>query len=50
MKWRNSYGYDDDYTKWQRECFDAKTEEQISQEARAYAESNPHTGKAKIIL
>ena len=39
-----------DYTKWQREHFDAKGSEQISQEARAFAEKNPHSGKAKIIL
>lgn len=39
-----------DYTKWQREHFDAKTPEQISQEAMVYAEKNPHSGKAKIIL
>ena len=39
-----------DYTKWQREHFDAKTPEQISKEARAFADKNPHMGKAKIIL
>ena len=39
-----------DYTKWQREHFDAKGSEQISQEARVFTEKNPHSGKAKIIL
>ena len=39
-----------DYTKWQREHFNAKTPEQISQEAKTFSEKNPHSGKAKIIL
>lgn len=39
-----------DYAKWQREHFDAKTPEQISKEARAFADTNPHSGNAKMIL
>ena len=35
-----------DYTKWQREFFDAKTPEEISQEAKTYAEKNPYFGTA----
>ena len=35
-----------DYTKWQREYFDAKTPEEISKEAYQYEESHPFTGNA----
>ena len=35
-----------DYTKWQREYFDAKTPEQISQEADKYEQAHPFTGNA----
>ena len=35
-----------DYTKWQREYFDAKTPEEISKEASEYEESHPFTGNA----
>ena len=35
-----------DYTKWQREYFDAKTPEEISNEACQFAESHPFTGNA----
>lgn len=35
-----------DYTKWQREYFDAKTLEEISKEAAQYEQSHPFTGDA----
>ncbi len=35
-----------DYTKWQREYFDAKTPEEISREASQYEQSHPFTGNA----
>lgn len=35
-----------DYTKWQREYFDAKTPEEISKEACQFEESHPFTGNA----
>ncbi len=35
-----------DYTKWQREFFDAKTPEEISREAAQYEKSHPFTGDA----
>lgn len=35
-----------DYTKWQRQHFDAKTPEEISREAVEYEQANPYTGKA----
>ena len=35
-------GDDFDYTKWQREYFDAKTPEEIEQEAIAYSKSHPY--------
>jgi len=35
-----------DYTKWQREYFDAKTPEEISKEAAEYEKMNPYTGNA----
>ncbi len=35
-----------DYTKWQREYFDAKTPEEISQEASEYEKLHPFTGQA----
>lgn len=35
-----------DYTKWQREYFDAKTPEAISNEASLFEKSHPFTGKA----
>ena len=38
-----------DYTKWQREYFDQKTPEMISQEAEAYELAHPFEGKAQRI-
>ena len=38
-----------DYTKWQRSFFDAKTPEEISTEATAYAKEHPFKGKAEHI-
>ena len=35
-----------DYTKWQREYFDAKTPEEISNEASQFEKSHPFTGDA----
>jgi hypothetical protein len=35
-----------DYTKWQREYFDAKTPEEISREASQYEQSHPFPGNA----
>ena len=35
-----------DYTKWQREYFDAKTPEEISNEACQFEELHPFTGNA----
>lgn len=35
-----------DYTKWQREYFDAKTPEEISNEASQFENSHPFTGDA----
>ncbi len=35
-----------DYTKWQREYFDAKTPEEISQEASQFENEHPFTGDA----
>lgn len=35
-----------DYTKWQRGYFDAKTPEEISNEASQYEKSHPFTGNA----
>ncbi|MDE6882616.1 MAG: hypothetical protein K2P48_05810 [Lachnospiraceae bacterium] len=35
-----------DYTKWQREYFDAKTPETISNEASLFEKSHPFTGEA----
>lgn len=39
----------DDYTKWQREYFDKKTPEMISQEAEAYEVAHPFEGNAQRI-
>ena len=39
-----------DYTKWQRQHFDAKTPEQISAEAEAYVTKHPYTGDASTII
>ena len=38
-----------DYTKWQREYFDAKTPEEISREASEFERNHPFTGKAERI-
>ena len=38
-----------DYTKWQREYFDKKTPEMISQEAEAYEVAHPFEGNAQRI-
>lgn len=35
-----------DYTKWQREYFDAKSPEEISKEAAQFEQSHPFTGDA----
>lgn len=35
-----------DYTKWQRQYFDAKTPEEISREASQYEKSHPFAGGA----
>ncbi|MCM1210556.1 MAG: hypothetical protein NC318_03030 [Blautia sp.] len=35
-----------DYTKWQREYFDAKTPEEISDEASDFEREQPFTGNA----
>ena len=35
-----------DYTRWQREYFDAKTPEAISNEASLFEKSHPFTGEA----
>ena len=34
-----------DYTKWQREYFDSKKPEEISQEATEYERSHPYVGE-----
>lgn len=36
-----------DYTKWQREYFDAKTPEEISSEASHFEATQPFAGNAK---
>ena len=36
-----------DYTKWQREYFDAMTPEEISSEASCFEATQPFTGNAK---
>lgn len=35
-----------DYTKWQREYFDAKTPEEISREASEFEKEHPFKGRA----
>lgn len=35
-----------DYTKWQRDYFDAKTPEEISEEASQFEKEHPFTGDA----
>lgn len=35
-----------DYTRWQREYFDGKTQEEISSEAETYERANPYQGNA----
>lgn len=35
-----------DYTKWQREYFDGKSQEEISNEASRFEESHPFAGNA----
>ena len=39
-----------DYTKWQRQHFDAKTPEQISVEAEKYVLEHPYTGNPSTIV
>ena len=39
-----------DYTKWQRDHFDAKTPEQISAEATAYVTEHPYAGDPATII
>ncbi len=36
-----------DYTKWQKDFFDAKSPEEISREASLFEKSNPYRGDAK---
>ena len=36
-----------DYTKWQREYFDAKSPEEISEEASRFEKNRPYTGSAR---
>ena len=36
-----------DYTKWQREYFDAKTPEEISKEASQFEKAHPYVGNAQ---
>ena len=38
-----------DYTKWQREYFDAKPPEEISKEASQFEKEHPYQGKAMRI-
>ena len=38
-----------DYTKWQREYFDAKPPEEISREASMFEKQHPYMGKAMKI-
>ena len=35
-----------DYTRWQRDYFDGKAPEEISQEAEAFEQRNPYSGSA----
>lgn len=35
-----------DYTRWQRDYFDGKTPEEISQEAETFERGNPYSGNA----
>lgn len=39
-----------DYTKWQRDHFDAKPPEQISAEATAYVTEHPYAGDPATII
>ena len=39
-----------DYTKWQRQHFDAKTPEQISNEAEAYVTEHPYSGDPASVI
>lgn len=38
-----------DYTKWQREYFDRKGEEELREEIRAFCESQVYDGKGKVL-
>ena len=39
-----------DYTSWQRQHFDQKTREQISQEAETYVAAHPYKGDPSTII
>ena len=39
-----------DYTKWQREYFDAMPADKLHKEAVTYAKEHPYRGNAKIIV
>ncbi len=39
-----------DYTKWQREFFDAIPPERLDREAAAYASEHPYEGNAKVLI
>ena len=39
-----------DYTNWQRQHFDQKTPDQISEEAEAYVTTHPYTGDPSTII
>lgn len=39
-----------DYTKWQSQYYDHMPDEEFNSEAVKYAETHPHTGKAKRVL
>ena len=39
-----------DYTKWQREHYDAMTPEEISAEAKRYNSEHPFKGKKAVVI
>ena len=39
-----------DYTNWQRQHFDQKTPDQISEEAETYVTTHPYTGNPSTII
>lgn len=38
-----------DYTKWQRQYFDNKTDEELRRDIKDYLENHPYKGKAQVI-